>query len=200
MLARSTKPNRCKHCRERLPVELARHVLHEDCIAPWLDAQAAKKEAARKKKALAAAKVERAITKQRKEAVKSRGELVEEAQRAFNAYIRARDAGLPCICCGKPFEPEKLGGSADAGHYLSRGSAPHLRFVETNCFAQRKNCNRPGGTTRQAFRAGVVARIGLAAVEALEADTTVRKWSLDDLREIRKTYAAKLRALKKGVK
>ena len=141
--------------------------------------------------------VKKAEFKARKEAVKPRGKLIEEAQKAFNAFIRARDAGKPCICCGKEFEPEKHGGSADAGHYLSRGSAPHLRFDENNCFAQRKNCNRPGGTTRQAFRAGVVARIGLEAVEALEADTSVKKWTADDLRAIKATYAAKCRELKK---
>ena len=193
----TNKPNRCKHCKERMPAEFARHVLHEDCIAPWLAVQNAKKAAAQKKKALAEKKVERAVDRKRKEAVKSRPELLEDAQKAFNLFIRTRDAGLPCICCGKPFEPEKPGGSADAGHYLSRGAAPHLRFEENNCFAQRKNCNRPGGTTRQAFRAGVVARIGLEAVEALEADTAVRKWTAEDLREIRKTYAAKARTLKK---
>lgn len=139
----------------------------------------------------------KAKIKTRREAVKTRGQLIAEAQTAFNAFIRARDEGLPCICCGQPFSPQTPGGSVDAGHYLSRGSAPHLRFDERNCFAQRKNCNRPGGTTRQAFRAGVVERIGLAAVEALEADTTVRKWTGDDLRAIRKTYQDKLKALRR---
>lgn len=139
---------------------------------------------------------ERAATRVRKEAVKRRPDLLAEAQVAFNAFIRARDAGLPCICCGKPFEPQKPGGSADAGHYLSRGSSPHLRFNENNCFAQRKNCNRPGGTTRSAFRAGVVARIGLEAVEALESDNAVQKWSMDDLRAIKAMYVAKRKELK----
>jgi hypothetical protein len=86
----------------------------------------------------------------------------------------------------------------DAGHYLSRGSAEHLRFNENNVFGQRKNCNRPGGTTRAAFRAGVIARIGLAAVEALEADQTVAKWTIEDLKAMKKAYQAKLKELKKG--
>src|SRR6185436_23692 len=70
---------------------------------------------------------------------------VDKAQDAFNRYVRLRDlaAGHGCIDCGKPFEPSKPGGSVDAGHYLSRGSAPHLKFDERNVFAQRKNCNRP---------------------------------------------------------
>jgi hypothetical protein len=139
---------------------------------------------------------ERAADRKRKEEMMSRPEWVEAAQKAFNAYIRARDADKPCICCGKPFEPQKFGGSMDAGHYLSRGAAPHLRFDERNCHGQRKNCNRPGGTTREAFRAGMIARIGLEAVEALEADQTPRKYSIAELKEIKATYKRKLKELK----
>lgn len=177
------KPRPCKHCGSNFaPQRPMQAVCSPICAARKVKADKAE---------------ERAQIKTRKEAVKTRGELIAEAQRAFNEFIRLRDAGLPCICCGKPFEPEKPGGSADAGHYLSRGAAPHMRFIENNVFAQRKNCNRPGGTTRAAFRAGVVARIGLEAVEALEADTTSRKWTGDDLRAIKATYAAKVRQLKK---
>ena len=139
---------------------------------------------------------ERARVKTAKETLKKTGTLIYEAQAAFNAFIRLRDAGQPCICCGKPFEPTKPGGSVDAGHFRSRGAAPHLRFNEDNCFAQRKNCNRPGGATYAAFRAGVVARIGLARVEALESDNAIKKWTKDELREIRATYRAKAKELK----
>lgn len=141
---------------------------------------------------------ERAETRKRKEAIKSLRDLLAEAQVAFNAYIRARDEGKPCICCGKPFEPAKHGGSMDAGHYLSRGSSPQHRFNEDNVFGQRKNCNRPGGTTRDAFRAGVIARIGLARVEALESDNAVPKWTREYLIELKAHYRRKLRDLKKG--
>lgn len=138
-------------------------------------------------------KRERAELKKRKENAKRPKTLKAEAQAAFNAFIRARDlsAGHPCICCGKPFEPMKPGGSVDAGHYLSRGSAPHLRFDERNVHAQRKNCNRPGGTTRAAFRAGMIARIGLEAVEALESDQSDSRYRDDDYRRIRDEYRAK---------
>lgn len=140
-------------------------------------------------------KAEREHTKQRKEAVKRLRDLLAEAQVAFNAYIRARDAGTTCICCGKPFEPQKPGGSMDAGHYLARSIAPQHRFNENNVFGQRKNCNRPGGTTRAAFRAGVIERIGLAAVEALEADNQVPKWTREGLIALKAHYRAKTREL-----
>lgn len=123
----------------------------------------------------------------------------ELAQEAFNKYVRLRDikAGHGCIDCGKPFEPNTIGGSIDAGHFISRGSAKHLRFDERNCFAQRKNCNRPGGTTRDAFRAGVVERIGLTAVEALESDNEPRQYRRHDLEQIIATYRQKTKELMK---
>lgn len=154
--------------------------------------------AANAKKVLAAAKLDRKETKAKLEKVKSTSTLKAEARTAFHAYIRARDvlAGLPCICCGKPFEPQRPGGSVDAGHYLSRGSHPNLAFSETNTNAQRKNCNRPGGTTAAAFRLGMIARYDLATVEALESDTEPRRFRADDYREIRRIYREKLCVLK----
>lgn len=150
-----------------------------------------------KRKADVRSKAEKEDIKKRKEAAKRPKTLKAEAQAAFNAYIRARDilAGHGCIDCGKPFEPQKPGGSIDAGHYLSRGSAPHLKFDERNVHAQRKNCNRPGGATAADYRAGLIARIGLNAVEALEADQEQRRYRDDDYRRIRDEYRAKLKAM-----
>lgn len=142
-----------------------------------------------------ARKAKAAEFRRRKEAAKTRQELMAEATAAFHAYIRARDAGKPCICCGKPMEPDKPGGAVDAGHYMSRGNSPELRFDEVNTNAQRKNCNRPGGTTRGSFRAWMIERWGLAEVERLEGPNPARKWTADDLRAIRDEYRAKLKAI-----
>lgn len=154
--------------------------------------------ALRKVKADALAKKaeERTRDRARKLALAKLSDLIAQAQTAFNAYIRERDEGKPCICCGKPFEPNKPGGSMDAGHYLSRGSSPQHRFNEDNVFGQRKNCNRPGGTTRDAFRAGVLARIGPERLAALENAQTVRKWTREELIELKATYQRKARELR----
>ncbi len=37
---------------------------------------------------------------------------------------------------GTPLISEKLGGGFDAGHYRSRGAAPHLRFYTLNIHGQ----------------------------------------------------------------
>lgn len=133
----------------------------------------------------------------RKERLKTRRDWEKEAQAAFNAFIRARDAGKPCICCGLPLSAGEVGGHYDCGHYRSTGSAPHLRFHEDNAHAQRKQCNRWGAGRAVDYRLGLIARIGLARVEALEADQTPRKYTADELRAIRDEYRAKLRELVK---
>lgn len=184
---------RCPHCKAKL--EQGQRI-HPECIGPWADAQAEKAKRTAQKQARMAAKVERAETRRRKEAIKTIPVLIKEAQHAFNAYIRARDADKPCICCGQPLGTGEVGGAFDCGHYRSTGSASHLRFDERNAHAQRKVCNRWGAGRAVDYRIGLVARIGLAAVEALESDNTPRKWTREELISIRDEYRKKLKAMR----
>lgn len=144
------------------------------------------------------ARADRARTRAALESLKTLPMLKAEAQKEFNAFIRLRDAGRPCICCnyatGAIFGP---GGVIDAGHYRSVGSAPHLRYDERNCHAQRKQCNRYGAGRAVDYRIGLINRIGLAAVEALESDQTERKYTRDELRAIRDEYRSRVRIMKK---
>jgi hypothetical protein len=140
---------------------------------------------------------ERKADQERKAAMKTRSDWLKEAQAAFNAYIRARDEGNACICCGRTSTKEYLTGSAwDCGHYRSTGSAPHLRFHEDNAHRQLVVCNRHGAGRAVDYRAGLIARIGLASVEALEADQTPRHYTIEDLKRIKAEYKAKLKTLK----
>jgi hypothetical protein len=142
---------------------------------------------------------ERAKVRTRKEAIKTIPELIKEAQHAFNAYVRARDAGQPCICCGRTQEAGY--GTAphgwDCGHYRSTGSASHLRFNEDNAHRQLVICNRYGAGRAVDYRRGLIHRIGLERVEALEADNTPHKWTREELIAIRDTYRAKLKEMRK---
>ncbi len=146
----------------------------------------------------------KAITKQkrqdlqeRREKLKTKGEHLREAQASFNAYIRERDrlAGYACISSGKPLDWN--GNAVDAGHYRSTGAAPHLRFDENNCHAQSKHDNRYLSGNVAEYRLGLIQRIGLAAVEALEADQAPRRYTIEDLQAIKALYRRKLRDLKR---
>lgn len=140
-------------------------------------------------------KAERKAALAQKEKLKTRSDHIKAAQVAFNAFIRARDAGRACICCSRPLRAEAVGGGFDCGHYRSVGSAPHLRFDERNAHGQTKQCNRYGAGRAVDYRIGLIARIGLEQVEALEADQAPRMFRAQELIAIRAEYRAKLKAL-----
>lgn len=174
----------CKHCGTSFqPVRPLQAVCSPICASRLV--KAAKKEVAERDKA-------------RKETLKRIPDLIKEAQIVFNAYVRARDRAQPCICCGQPLTLEAVGGGYDCGHYRSTGSASHLRFHEDNAHAQRKVCNRYGAGRAVDYRLGLIARIGLHRVEALEADNTPTKWTSERLREIKAVYKAKLKDLERN--
>jgi hypothetical protein len=140
---------------------------------------------------------DRKETKEKLDAMRTKPQLVAAAQKAFNAFIKARDAGKPCICCGRPLTFTGVGGGCDAGHFRSVGSAPHMRFVEENCHAQSKYCNQRLSGNHAEYRKGLIERIGLHAVERIEADQTVRKYTKEGLIELARHYNAEARRLKK---
>lgn len=190
-MAESMKMKSCKSCHIGfIPSRPLQTVCGPACAHEFAAAKSAK--AAKR-----AAAQDRRNTKTKLDAMKTLGKLLAEAQKAFNRYIRARDAGLPCICCGKPMGPNIPGGSVDAGHYRSRGSAPHLRFDERNCHAQLKKCNRFDSGNPVGYRRGLIERIGLAGVEILEADQEPRRFRRDDLISIKREYDARALVLEK---
>ena len=76
------------------------------------------------------------------------------------------------------------------------GAAPHLRFNEDNCHAQSKFDNQWRAGNVVDYRIKLIERIGLERVEALEADNQVRKWTRQELIDIRDKYRAKTKELK----
>lgn len=196
-MLRSNKPNRCKQCKMRMPEDKARHVLHEECKDEWIKKELARQAAKRKKDAEAKAKVARAQDRRRREALKTIPELLKEAQKAFNEFIRARDrkAGHPCISSGRPLD--WTGNAVDAGHYRSVGAAPHLRFNEDNCHAQSKFDNQWRAGNVVDYRINLERRIGVDRLAALEADNHTHKWKRDEVIGIRDHYRAKTKMILK---
>lgn len=142
--------------------------------------------------------LEKRQTRARKEKLQTIPELTKLAQATFNKWIRTRDEAQPCISCGKPPpDPADYQGGRDAGHFRSIGAAAHLRFYEDNCHAQCVKCNQWKAGNAVDYRLGLLARVGLVRVEAIEANNTPHKWTREELREIRATYQAKLKQLQK---
>jgi hypothetical protein len=103
-------------------------------------------------------------------------------QALVNKYIRLRDDDRTCISC------LKYTGQMQAGHYLSVGSHPNLRFAARNIHKQCATCNNHLSGNLIEFRKGLVKRYGVAFVESLEADQTPRKFSNDEVILIGRYY------------
>lgn len=138
-----------------------------------------------------AKKERRRQDRKRKEQLKTHQQLTREAQTQFNRWIRARDKGAPCIVCGPDCEdPVRT-----AGHYLTVGAHPELRFMSLNCHSQCRSSNngaaihkRNERTIMERYRANLIDRVGLGVVEWLEGPHEPLRLSRDDLREMRDFY------------
>jgi hypothetical protein len=191
---------RCRTCKSKFePFNSLQIVCGPVCALKY--AQKEKIKAAEGK-----AKEQRKWVREQKERIKPRRDWIKEAQKEFNSFIRARDAHLPCICCGEWGKDEqwKPGGQYDAGHYLSVGSHPELRFDEANCHKQLKSCNAGEGkyahkrrTVGEEYRLRLIEKIGVSEVERLEGPHEPKKYTIDDLKEIKAKYRALTRELQK---
>lgn len=126
-----------------------------------------------------------------KRALKTRQQWITEVQTVFNRYIRLRDALLPCVSCGRYHE-----GKWNAGHFRTTAAAPELRFNELNCHKQCEPCNShlSGNITR--YREELIRRIGQDQVEWLEGPHEPKKYTIEELIEIKKCYQEKLKELR----
>lgn len=180
------KPKVCKVCkREFIPRSTTAQVCGFDCAIKLTEQKQAKE-------ALKIAKEARKTHREAIKKAKSRGEYMKEAQAAFNAYIRARDekAGLPCISCGSLNR-----NSWDAGHYRARSVAPALRFHPDNVHRQCVQCNQHQHGNLIDFRIGLIKRIGIEKVEWLEGQHEPKKYTIQELEEIKADYRKKTREL-----
>ena len=129
----------------------------------------------------------------KRDKLKSRSDWAKEAQTAINAWVRARDAGNACISCGRHHQ-----GQYHAGHYLSVGARPELRYEPLNVWLQCAPCNTHLSGNAVLFRQSLLIRIGADKLDWLEGPHPIRKYSADELQAIKKDYAAKTRELKKA--
>lgn len=191
MIERKLKP--CAECGSMFPPW---NSLQAVC-GPACAIKVAKRESAEKKRK---EKEIRARHRKRREELKSRGDWTKEAQAAFNAWVRERDYGLPCISCDSTPDDSGLmtGSRIDAGHYRSRGAMPSLRFEPLNCHAQCVKCNRYLSGNTVEYRARLINRIGPDNLEWLEGEHPPKKFTIAELKQIKKHYSAQARAMKRA--
>jgi FtsZ-binding cell division protein ZapB len=139
----------------------------------------------------ALAQVERREIKVRKEKLKSRADHLRETQQAFNEWIRLRDAALPCVSCGRHHE-----GQYHAGHYRTVAASPELRFEPLNVHKQCAPCNNHKSGDIVNYRLELVRRIGAAKVGWIEGPHEAKRYTIEQLKELKAHYRALVRELK----
>lgn len=137
----------------------------------------------------------KARTREMRVKAKGRGKWLKEAQNAFNRYIRLRDKNDPCISCGTIKDVQYC-----AGHYLTRGASPELRFNEDNVHKQcNQYCNLQLSGNLVKYRVNLINKIGLEKVESLEGKHEPKKYTIDQIIEIKKKYTGLYKSLCKSL-
>lgn len=183
---RTLKPKKCRICaRTFTPISSMSKVCSVPCSLEWARRLAVQKLARARRE-------ERKSLREALEKAKTRGTHLRELQAAFNAWIRARDAGRPCISCGRHHE-----GRWHAGHYRSVGSEPSLRFEPDNVHLQCAPCNLHLSGNLIPYRVNLLKKIGAARVEWLEGPHAPKKLTVPEILELKAFYRAEVRRMKK---
>lgn len=178
--------SKCKVCRGEY---VKRSMTHKCCSTECAIIFAM---AERTKNASRIAKKARQDTRQRLNELKTLSDLHNEAQTPFNKFIRLRDKDEPCISCQRYHT-----GQYHAGHFIPRGRGRHLAYNEDNVHKQCSACNDKLGGNVTEYRKNLILKIGEAKVIELENDHTVKRWTREELIEIKRTYQRKANELSK---
>ena len=187
MIAKQPKPKTCRNATcsiKFVPQRLGQAVCSPACALATKDVNQQK---ARK----SLAQVERREIKVRKEKLKSRADHLKDTQTAFNAWVRERDAELPCISCGRHHA-----GQYHSGHYRTVGASPELRFEPLNAWKQCAPCNNHLSGNLINYRISLLQKIGEEKVIWLEGPHEAKKYTIEELKAMTADYRAKTRELK----
>lgn len=181
---------RCKHCKEKFVAKFFNQKFCIDkyeCIKAFVEETKRQKEV-KEKKDWAKEK------KERKEAIMTRKDWLDIAQKVVNTFIRERDKGKPCYMCQKP-----INGVVHACHYMSSGNHSFLRFHEDNIWHGCYSCNVMLSGNLIEFRKVLLKTIGKERLNWLEENgRQEKKWEIEDIKEIIKVYKEKTKQLIKS--
>ena len=124
-----------------------------------------------------------------------RQRLKNKIDEVFSIFIRTRFADhagyTSCYTCGVVKHWQKL----DAGHFQGRGKMS-TRWHELNIFQQCKQCNGFRGGEQFKFARQLNADYGEGTAEEMERlGNQMRKYSIQELRDLLKHYQAKVEEL-----
>ena len=193
------KWKKCRVCTTKFPVDLPKQLVCGPTCALALNVLNREKEYNKETKRLRTAFDNKDLPHQLALTQK-----VFNRMRVLQELKWFHDRGLEpeCISCGKP-----LGGDQwCCGHFKTVGAQANLRFDEHNTKLQHnKNCNMHlsgdvGGTKNtRGYKKGLLIRFGSDEgewiIDYCEVHNEVKKWDCDELIEMRKGFAKRVREL-----
>lgn len=175
------KPKKCRACKVKFQ---PRNSLQVAC-SPRCALDIAKD--AREKR-------ERKEIKEAKQRIKTKAEWLREAQVAFNAFIRIRDQGKPCISCDKP---DNGNHQRHASHFRSVGAASHLRFNVLNVHASCATCNGVKSGNLLEYMKRLPNKIGKDKTDWLLNANFEKRYSIEYAKRVKKIFSKRARLYKK---
>ncbi|MDN7658459.1 recombination protein NinG [Burkholderia cenocepacia] len=186
MIRSSLKPKKCRVCGVVFtPARSMQKVCSPACAIALTEKDKARKVAR-------AQRAERKSLREALEKAKTRGTHLRELQAVFNRWIRARDAGQPCISCDRPATWD---GQWHASHFKSVGHAPALRFEPLNVHKACSICNRHLGGNYAGYKPRLIVKIGADKVDWLEGPHAPLKLTIPEIIEMKAFYRAELRKI-----
>jgi len=174
------KKKKCKICKtEFIPFNSLTKVCSSQCAYEYVQQENLRKS--RKD-----AKEQRKQHREDKNGLKSRSDWLREAQTVFNAYIRARDRGQPCISCDKSDNGQH---QRHASHYRSVKACSILRFNTFNVHSSCATCNAILSGNLLEYRIRLIKKIGAERVDWLECQNNPIRYDIDYLKRLKKIFS-----------
>lgn len=178
---------KCAICKE--PFEPVFSSLEKWCSNPDKDCQFEYAmqvvEKNRKQKELAAKKEWSKTKEIYRDNTKKKSHYEKDLEKEINKLCRLIDAGCSCISCNSKYANE-------AGHFMSVGSMPKLRYHLFNLWVQCRQCNGPKGSNGTIYRINLRSIYGPEFLNNLDALVQIGplNLSIPELKE--KTTEARL--------
>ena len=129
------------------------------------------------------------LKKEAKEKLETYSQKVNKVKVIFQKWIRERDKDLPCISCGTT-----KASMWHASHFKKAETFSGVIFNEFNVWRSCSKCNIFLNGNELNYRENLVKKIGVKEVEALEQlanETRTKKWTIEELQEIKIKYKIK---------
>ena len=131
-------------------------------------------------------KANRTELKKERESVKTLSEFKKELQSKINKIIRLIDSEKGCISCEHGWDSE-FTRQAQAGHRLSVGSHPTLRYMFFNIYKQCSICNNFKSGNERGYDKGIIKFYGeeyLENIKELSLKIKEVHYSKEDIKEL----------------